>query len=201
MEESISKSSALRVKSAGGLDVEFNKNGSMRRFTWGTISLALFVGTEVEGGPTNLYLRRLGNQIEWTPLLGPYSGTAFRPDHAERRIVGSGAWNGINYTITFLLAGSAPAWYWHLHLVNATDSPQLLDLTYAQDLALAPYGAVRMNEYYVSQYVDHTPLQHGSRGTMLASRQNQEVDGRHPWSLIGALRGGTSFATDALQFL
>ena len=26
--------------------------------------------------------------------------------------------------------------------------------------ALAPYGAVRLNEYYVSQYVDHTPLQH-----------------------------------------
>ena len=29
-------------------------------------------------------------------------------------------------------------------------------LTYAQDLALAPDGAVRLNEYYVSQYLDHT---------------------------------------------
>ena len=95
MDDSISNSRALRVKSAGGLDVEFNANGSMRRFTWGTISLTLFVGSEIEGGPTNLYLRRLGNQIDWTPLLGPSSGTVFRLDSAENRIVGSGSWNGI----------------------------------------------------------------------------------------------------------
>jgi cellobiose phosphorylase len=201
MDDSTSSSGALRVKSAGGLDVEFNKNGSMRRFTWGTISLGLFAGTEIEGGPANLYLRRLGNQIEWTPLLGPSSCTIFRADSADGRLVGSGSWKGINYTINFQLARSAPAWFWHLHLVNATGSPQRLDLTYAQDLALAPYGAVLMNEYYVSQYVDHTPLHHGSNGIVLASRQNQEVDGRYPWSLIGALRGGASFATDALQFL
>jgi 1,2-beta-oligoglucan phosphorylase len=201
MDESTSKSGAARLGSPSGLEVEFNGNGSMRRFTWGTISLGLFVGSEIEGGPTNLYLRRLGNQIEWTPLLGPAGGTVSYVDGGQGRLVGSGSWNGIDYTITFLLARSAPAWFWHVRLENATDSAQQLDLTYAQDLALAPYGAVRMNEFYVSQYIDHTPLHHGSRGIMLASRQNQGVDGRHPWSLIGSLRGGTSFATDALQFL
>jgi 1,2-beta-oligoglucan phosphorylase len=200
MDESTSNSGAARLGSPSGLEVEFNGNGSMRRFTWGTISLGLFVGSEIEGGPTNIYLRLLGSRIEWTPLFGPSGCTVFCVDRGRNRLVGSGAWNGINYTITFLLARSAPAWFWHLRLENATDSPLHLDLTYVQDLALAPYGAVRMNEFYVSQYIDHTPLQHGSRGIMLASRQNQAVDGRHPWSLIGSLRGGMSFATDALQF-
>jgi cellobiose phosphorylase len=87
-----------------------------------------------------------------------------------------------------------------VHLTNRSSEPQELDLTYAQDLALAPYGAVRMNEYYVSQYVDHTALCHPRHGTLIASRQNQAADGRNPWSLIGSLRSAISFATDALDF-
>jgi cellobiose phosphorylase len=74
-----------------------------------------------------------------------------------------------------------------------------LDLVHAQDVALADYGAVRLNEYYVSQYVDHTPLAHPSRGVVLAVRQNLPVGGRHPWALLGSLGRGTSFATDALS--
>src|SRR4029079_7589405 len=74
-----------------------------------------------------------------------------------------------------------------------------LDLVYAQDVALAPYGAVRLNEYYVSQYLDHTPLAHARHGAMLAVRQNLAAGGRHPWALIGSPGPGASFATDALQ--
>jgi len=64
-----------------------------------------------------------------------------------------------------VLAQSSPAWFWHLRLENTNSMPEELDLTYAQDVALAPYGAIRLNEFYVSQYIDHTPLQlpgHGS---------------------------------------
>ena len=52
---------------------------------------------------------------------------------------------------------------------------------------------------YVSQYVDHSPLSHPERGVVVASRQNQDVGGRNPWCVIGSLRRGVSFATDALQ--
>src|SRR5262249_40295936 len=62
------------------------------------------------------------------------------------------------------------------------------------------YGAIRLNEYYVSQYLDHTPLTHRERGVVLAVRQNLPVDGRHPWAVIGSLGRGVSFATDALEF-
>jgi cellobiose phosphorylase len=56
-----------------------------------------------------------------------------------------------------------------------------------------------MNEYYVSQYVDYTPLAHPVRGTVLAVRQNLSVGGRYPWLALGALGQAASFATDALD--
>ena len=188
------------LTSPSGLRLEINANGSVRRFDCDPISLTLFVGNEIEGGPTNLYLRRHSDTVEWTPLLGPLSATRFHTYPARRELVGVGSWLGINYWITLVLARDEPAWFWHVRLENTNPSPQSLDLTYAQDLALAPYGAVRLNEYYVSQYIDHTPLPDASHGVMMASRQNQAVDGRHPWCLIGSLREATSFATDALQF-
>jgi hypothetical protein len=65
-------------------------------------------------------------------------------------------------------------------LLNTTPSQHQLDLIYAQDIALAPYATVRLNEYYVSQYVDLSPLQHPSRG------------------LRGSLRGRISRRRDAI---
>jgi len=191
---------AIVLNSRAGMRAEINANGSVRRFDCGAIALALFVGNEMEGGPANVYLRRHGDSIQWTPLLGPYSASRFRVDAASGALLGEGRWLGIDYSIALVLAGDAPAWFWHVRLENSNSTAQQLDLTYAQDLALAPYGAVRMNEYYVSQYIDHRPLRDAARGLVLASRQNQAVDGRNPWCVIGSLRSGVGFATDSLQF-
>jgi 1,2-beta-oligoglucan phosphorylase len=200
MSEASTESATMRLTSPGGLSVELNANGSLRRMDCGAISLTLFPGNELEGGPANLYLRRRSHPLEWTPLLGPRSATQFMADPASGALVGAGSWHGIGYSIALLLAREAAAWFWHVRLENTATAAQSVDLTYAQDLALAPYGAVRLNEFYVSQYIDHTPLSHAPRGLVVASRQNQAVDGRYPWSVIGSLGCGVSFATDALQF-
>ena len=111
----------------------------------------------------------------------------------------SGTWQGIRFVVSLVLTASDPAWFLHMDLENIGDVAATLDLIYAQDLALAHYGAVRLNEYYVSQYLDHTLLSHPKRGVVLASRQNQSMGGRHPWCMIGALGQGVRCATDALQ--
>ena len=188
------------LSSPSGMRAEINANGSLRRFGCEATSLLLFVGNELEGGPTSLYLRSLSDPLEWTPLLGPLSPTRFLTDASGAALLGHGVWRGIRYSITLVLAQSAPAWFWHVRLENTGPALRRVDLTYAQDLALAPYGAVRLNEFYVSQYIDHMPLTHVQHGCMVASRQNQAADGRYPWSLIGSLRSGSAFATDALQF-
>jgi cellobiose phosphorylase len=187
------------VTSRAGLRAELTESGAVRRFDCGPATLTLFIGSEVECGPANLFLRRRTGKAGWTPLLGPGSPT--RMAAAETgRLAGRGAWQGMEYDISLALAADAPAWFWHVQLTNTSPAAEELDLTYAQDVALAPYGAVRMNEYYVSQYIDHTPLSDPQRGVLVASRQNQAADGRHPWCLIGSLRRATSFATDALDF-
>ena len=190
----------LRLNSRSGLNAQFNANGSLRRFDCQGICIPLFVGNALEGGPANVYLRRHTRTVEWTPLLGPLSPTTFHADPAGEMLIGRGSWLDIRYTIALVLAQSSPAWFWHVLLENTHSTVQTVDLTYVQDIALAPYGAIRLNEFYVSQYIDHTPLQLPGHGVMVASRQNQAVDGKHPWSLIGSLREGASFATDALQF-
>jgi cellobiose phosphorylase len=190
----------IQLSSRSGLRAAINANGSLRRFDCDSISLLLFPGNELEGGPANLYLRHYGQTLQCLPLLGPGSRSHFQADPTGTALLGRGTWLGIHYSIVLRLAADAPAWFWHLRLENRGASRQQIDLIYAQDLALAPYGAVRMNEYYVSQYIDHMPLRDAARGYVLASRQNAAADGRNPWSLIGSLRDGVGYVTDALQF-
>jgi 1,2-beta-oligoglucan phosphorylase len=189
-----------RLTSRSGLSVEVTSRGAIRRFDCDNTALTLFVGNELEGGPTNVYLRRhRGGTTEFTPLLGPRSPTRFDLRQADGRLIGAGSWHGIEYVIALVLAQDAPAWFWHVRLLNTTPSQQQLDLICAHDIALAPYATVRLNEYYVSQYVDHSPLQHPARGCAVASRQNLPAEGRNPWCVIGSLRSARSFATDAIQ--
>ena len=187
----------LHLASPSGLVVQMNRNGSVRRIDHGGVTVNAFLGNELEGGPANLYLRRHGARVDWTALLGPRSPGKVRAD--EQGIEIAGEWSGLRFRVSLALAASAPAWFWHVVLENAADASCRVDLVYAQDVALASYGAVRLNEYYVSQYIDHTPLKHPSLGAVLAVRQNLAVGGRHPWLCIGSLRYGESFCTDALQ--
>ena len=186
-----------RLESPSGLSIQVNANGSIRRMDHRDIILNLFLGTEVEGGPANIYLRRPGASIEAIPLLGPRCPAAVNID--KHGMTARGQWRGLCFRISLVLAESAPAWFWHVELKNTGTVVEALDLIYAQDLALAHYGAVRLNEYYVSHYVDHMPLSHPERGFVLASRQNLSMGGRNPWTVIGALGRGISYATDALQ--
>jgi cellobiose phosphorylase len=190
--------SPARLESPSGLTVELLENGAVRRMDHGDTLLNLFLGNELEGGVANLYLRRLNaDALQYIELLGPRSPTRF--SRSGEGWVGSGEWSGIRYTVQLRLAASAPAWFWQVSLENPAGSTQLVDVIYAQDVALSPYATVRLNEFYVSQYVDHTPLKHPKHGHVIASRQNLAAGGRHPWSAIGSLRRAQSFATDAMQ--
>ena len=188
----------IRIASPSALAFEVNANGSIRRIDHRDIIVNAFLGNEVEGGPANLFLRRRGARVEWTPMLGPRSPGAVRLD--EHGLDVAGGWKGLRFRVSLRLAASAPAWFWHVAVENGGRHVETIDLLYAQDLALMDYGAVRLNEYYISQYLDHTPLVHSAHGVMLATRQNLSVGGRHPWALIGSLAKASSFCTDALQF-
>ena len=188
----------FRLESPVGLSIEINANGSVRRMDHRDILLNLFLGTEIEGGAATLYLRRLGKTVEATPLLGPRSPASIHVDHEG--MTAKGEWRGIRFCVSLTLADSAPAWFYHVALKNTLAHEETVDLIYAQDLGLAQYWAVRINEFYTSHYLDHTALYHKERGFVLASRQNLPMGGRHPWTVVGALGKGIAYSTDALQF-
>jgi 1,2-beta-oligoglucan phosphorylase len=185
------------IDNATGLQFEFNDNGSLRHLRLHDVHVNLFVGNEVEGGPANLWLRLRDDNadVELVPLLGPRSPLAFGNNGAE------GNWRELRLRLALCLAADTPAWFWHLRVDNLGSAARTIQLLHVQDLGLAAYGAIRTNEYYVSHYIDLCPLQHSERGHVVAARQNQAVDGCHPWALIGSLRRGVSYATDALQVL
>ncbi len=185
------------IESPSGLIARLNANGSIQRLDHQDIILNGFLGNEMEGGPANLYLRRLGERVEAVPLLGPRGPGLVGRDGQGLRV--QGLWRDIRFSLALVLAESTPAWFWHLELGNLGAESVTLDLIHTQDLALAHYGAVRLNEYYVSHYLDHAPLAHPEHGWMLATRQNQSMGGRHLWCLIGSLGQAVSYATDAVQ--
>jgi len=187
-----------RIANPAGLSIELNTNGSIRRLDHGDIMLNLFLGNEAEGGLANIHLRRLGEPAETIPLLGPGSPASFDTD--ERGLFGCGKWGDIAFRVRLVLAESATAWFWHVELENTGNAAITCDLIHTQDVGLAHYGAIRLNEFYVSQYVDHMPLEHPKQGCAVASRQNQSMGGRCPWTVIGSLARGVACATDALQF-
>src|SRR5262245_17810937 len=187
----------IGLTSPSGLTVRMNANGSIHRIDHRDVIVNAYLGNELEGGPANLFLRRRGAAIASTPLLGPRSPGRVALDETGLEIAGE--WSGLRFRVSLALARAAPAWYWHVAVETAGRETAEIDLLCAQDLALADYGLLRSNEYYVSQYLDHAPLEHPVRGSVVVSRQNLSIGGRHPWVAIGSLERGVSFATDGLQ--
>lgn len=188
-----------RLGNRSGLSFELLHQAAVRRIYCGSVVLNQYTGNELEGSLCQLYLRthEAGRIAAFTPLLGPQSPAAFVCDESGWH--GQGFWQGIAFSLRLQLAADETAWFWHIRLSNTLPHPQTLDILHTQDVGLAQYGSLRLNEYYVSQYVDCTPLWHESHGWTLAFRQNQPVDGRYPWLMLGSLGHAGGYATDALQ--
>src|SRR5262247_1722146 len=124
--------SPVQINSPAGLQVQVNANGSIRRMDHRDILLNLFLGNEVEGGPTNIYLRRHGTATAAVPMLGPCSPAVFYLD--AQGFTATGEWQRIRFTASLVLAASAAAWLWHVTLENTGRAAATVDLLYAQDL-------------------------------------------------------------------
>jgi 1,2-beta-oligoglucan phosphorylase len=175
----------------------FTEGSVLRRLDVGQRSILLYPADELESGPANLFLRRrtaTGRHV--CALLGP--GSPARVHLTSAGPIVTGSWQGLDYRVSFRLAGSVTAWYWHVAVTNRGVDAAEVDVVLAQDVALASYATVRTNEYYVSQYLDLTSLVTDEVGTAVAVRQNMPGS-EAPWMLIGSLRDGVGWGTDALQ--
>ena len=189
--------------SPAGPVAQANDRGALTRFEVHGLSLLLNPATAIEAGATNVHLRILdGAAARHVPLLGPASPSTVR--EVGGLLQATGRWtpsgHDLRYRLTLSLGADEPAWSWHLEVTNLGDTAVRTDAVCVHDPALAPATAVENNQYYVSQYLDVTPIDTTDNGVALAVRQN--MPGRVvPWVVVGSLRRGVGWATDALQLV
>jgi cellobiose phosphorylase len=189
------------LHNAAGLRIALTPHGALRRISFGALMVNQYPADAIDGGPAGLWLRRLeGDAPQALPLLGPRSPMAWHEDEDTHTASASGRWGDLDLQLQLRLAADRAAWFWHVLVTNRGDAPVRLDCLSAQDVGLSTPGAIRLNEYYTSHYVDLTPLAHAHCGHVLAARQNLAVEGLHPWALFGSLRRAVAYATDGLQF-
>ncbi|MGO4661376.1 cellobiose phosphorylase [Terrabacter sp. 2TAF16] len=190
----------LTLVGSSGLSAEVLAHGALRRLEAFGTSLLLHPATVAEAGLTNVHLRvHRPDGIRRRALLGPGSGSVVTS--VDGAVVVTGRHEGLDYRLVLTLGDGSPetpTWHWDLELTNTTGEPVTADAVLTHDPALAPLGNVRVNEYYVSQYLDLTPVATDGHGTAVAVRQNMPGE-RVPWLMVGTTGTGTGWATDALQ--
>ncbi|MEO7588398.1 MAG: hypothetical protein ABIS84_10265 [Arachnia sp.] len=176
--------------------VRFSTAGVPERLDAGDLSLLQYPGSELESGGHQVWLRRRRDEGGHTALglLGPASGATVSVTHEG--VVARGSLGDVEWCLWW----QQPAvglFGWELQVTNTGGTPVQLDAVFTLDAALTPWDALRRNEFYVSQYLDLTPL--GPDGhTMLAVRQNMPGP-TIPWLALTCTRPVAGWCTDALQ--
>lgn len=177
--------------------------GGLRRLDLDGLSFLQYPADQAECGVGGLWIRILdGDRAHPIRLADPA---------AERTITTfadgfevAGCDSGLRFSARFSLHSELLTWQWLVTVGRdeASTRPGTtaieFDVVGAVDIALAPLEIVRINQYYVSQYLDLTPLRHPRWGQCLAVRQNMPGP-RTPWALLGSYGRGVGWATDAAQ--
>lgn len=99
------------------------------------------------------------------------------------RMEWTGTAEGVGYQVIFAPTAQG-VWFWD---VTVNGNGEEIDVVYGQDVGNADPGAVRSNEAYLSQYIDHAVFEDGKLGYIVTSRQNQPQGGAFPYLQQGSL--------------
>ncbi|XXM72972.1 GH36-type glycosyl hydrolase domain-containing protein [Lysinibacillus sphaericus] len=183
------------VLSAGDLTFTFLPGGDLFALTHKDIMVNGLMTNPIDGSMNNLYLRIHGdNGITFKPMIGVKSGS--KVEWADSRVKWSGSFEGVAYEVTFTLTDRG-IWFWDVEIEGDVVE---VDVIYGQDLGLADRGAVRSNEAYMSQYIDHRVFEKEDRGYVVCSRQNQPQSSGFPYLQQGSLGKAAGYSTDGFQF-
>ncbi|WP_100010001.1 GH36-type glycosyl hydrolase domain-containing protein [Lentibacillus sediminis] len=180
---------------AGDLRFEFLYSGDIYAITHKNTMINQLLANPVDGSLNNIYLRvHDGTRIKAVPLLGVKSDS--RISKTDSQVVWQGNAEGVAYQVTFRLSDKG-IWFWDVQL---NGQGQEVDLIYTQDLGLADKGAVRANEAYMSQYMDHSIFEDDEHGYTVCTRQNQPQEAGFPYLQQGSLGRSVGYSTDGFQF-
>ncbi|MCJ8013839.1 cellobiose phosphorylase [Paenibacillus sp. KQZ6P-2] len=177
------------------LNFTFWESGDLYQAVSGRTMINQLMTSPLEGSLNNLYLRiHHESGISFYPLLGVHSQSTVSA--SSSRIVWEGSAENVEYRVTFALS-SQGVWFWD---VVTRGEGVTVDIIYGQDIGDADIGAVRSNEAYLSQYIDHSAFQDADYGYVVCSRQNQPQGGGFPYIQQGSLTRAVGYSTDGFQF-
>lgn len=193
----------LELTNPQGVSLKFLANGNLAAISYKNLMLNLYESNFVEASLANIYLRIFSSKgIQYFALVGATSVSKFA--RGDNVAIWCGNIGEIQYLLQCSLDSETTQWFWSVELTNSGSTKLDYDLIYVQDLGLADVGAVRTNEAYTSQYIDHLALKHPKYGYCVASRQNvaQIIDDNasFPWLLQGCLNVAQAYLTDGFQF-
>ncbi|GAB2574942.1 cellobiose phosphorylase [Gracilibacillus alcaliphilus] len=177
------------------LSFSFLNSGDLYEIGAGHLMLNQLLTNPIDGSLNNLYLRiHHQDKIDAFPLLG------IEPNHTIQYGSHAMRWTGtvqdISYQVTFILTDKK-VWFWDVQLEG---NHQIVDVIYGQDIGLADKSAIRNNEAYVSQYLDHCVIEDEQYGYVICTRQNQPQASGFPYLQQGALTKAVGYSTDGFQF-
>lgn len=176
------------------LEISFLETGDLYEILKGSIMINQLHGNMLDGSCNQLYLRVYDEEgIQSAPMIGSNSDSTYFV--SDERIGWKGTFLGVSYQVDFLLA-ETEVWFWQVRLIG---SGQKVDVIYGQDIGNAAKSAVRSNEAYMSQYVDHH-ITRENESIVISSRQNQPQAGKFPVVEQGSLNPLVAFSTDGYQF-
>lgn len=179
-----------------GVHFRFLSGGRLQSIRRGEeFLLNLVLGCPLSGSLQRLYVELdtdRGRRV--VTVLGPGTQAKFAIDSklAQWRVDAE----GVVVVASLKLSESANGWGLVVEVENKTDATLRWRAFHGLDVGLSNVGAVRINEAYTSQYIDHRALDHADYGKVVASRQNLEVNGKHPVLLQACLSGCEEFASD-----
>ncbi len=177
------------------LQATFLPSGDLYKFGNGNTLINQILANPIDGSLNNIYLRiHDKNGIKTIPLMGIHSNSSIST--SQSAIKWTGEAEGIQYEVCFVLASNR-IWFWDITLEGTQVE---VDVIYGQDIGIAAIGAVRSNEAYTSQYIDHSVFESSKRGYIVCSRQNQPQDGLFPYIQQGSLNKAVGYSTDGFQF-
>jgi 1,2-beta-oligoglucan phosphorylase len=180
---------------AGDFRVTFLASGDIFEVSHLDTMINQWMSNPIDGALNNLYLRLFQkDDIKLTPLIGVHSNSSV--SHTDSQVFWEGSFEGVSYTVSFTLSEKG-IWFWDLEL-EGTDVKA--DIIYGQDVGLAHRGAVRTNEAFIAQYVDHRVFKKETLGYVVCSRQNQRNGNAFPYLQQGSLTKAAGYATDGFQF-
>ncbi|MFC6037877.1 GH36-type glycosyl hydrolase domain-containing protein [Paenisporosarcina macmurdoensis] len=179
----------------GDTQVYFLPSGDVSNFSHNNIMVNQLFGNAIDGSLNNIFLRVFTNdKIDFYPLLGVKSASTFST--SANKAKWAGTVQGVEYEVIFHMANEQ-MWFWEVNL----DGNELeVDLMYGQDVGLAHPNALRSNEAYTAQYLDHAVFEDDSTGFTVCTRQNQQQGDDFPYLQQGSLGKNIGYSTDGFQF-